>query len=1238
MMSLNSAYVEDLYFQYLRDPEAVSSDWKEYFEQHSAEILAQMAEEGRPFPPSLGNVSVDDSPAVSVANGVSAHHKAVSVPEPVASPVPPTPSASKAEASAPMPVPKQRQTTVHIGANDVAQLLSGVAGRIVDNMEDSLNLPTATSLRSVPVKVLDENRKVLNHVLAKSHKNKVSFTHIIAWAIVRSLVKYPRMNDAFGHVDGKPNRIKRGSINIGLAADVTRKDGSRSLVVPSVKDAQNLTFAQFVQQYDALIGKARKNKLEIDDLMGTTVSLTNPGGIGTIASMPRLMEGQGLIIATGAIGYTPEFRAVAPEVLGTLAVSKVMTLTSTYDHRIIQGAESGEFLAYLESLLMGEEHFYEQIFASLNIPFEPFRWSNDNNLNPFGPKAQEHSLEKEAKVVQMINAYRVRGHLYADINPLGLQAYYYPELEPSFYGFTIWDLDREFDTGGLGGIDRATLRDILMLLRETYCGKIGVEFMHIQDSEKKRWVRSQVEPTRHQVVYSKEDRIDIFRKLVASETFEKFLGKKFLGAKRFSLEGSESLIPMLDHIIEQASKQGITDVFMGMAHRGRLNVLVNIIGKSAERIFREFQGEINPDSFQGSGDVKYHLGATGTFRVAGTENDVRVVLAPNPSHLEAANPVVEGMARGMIEHLQDKKYNRVLPILIHGDAAFAGQGVVQETLNLSKLRGFKTGGTVHIVVNNQIGFTTSPDESRSTVYATDVAKMLQVPILHVNGGDPEAVLTATVFAMEYRAMFKEDVVIDMLCYRKYGHNETDEPAYTQPLMYKKIRSLPPYSTLYKDRLIVESVLTPDEAEAIYTQVQEKLEEAFAARPDEQPQVKRESIPPHNVFAPVPTAVAEDILREIAEKTTTLPENFTMHPKLKSLLERRREMVFDNTGMDWAMGEVLAFGSLLREGYPVRLSGQDSARGTFSHRHAVLVDQTSEREYTALASLSAGPHAPFNVYDSSLSEYGVMGFEYGFSVLRKDALTLWEGQFGDFMNGAQIMIDQFISSAEAKWGQTSGLVLLLPHGYEGQGPEHSSARLERFLVLCAENNMQVCNFTTSAQYFHALRRQVLRDFKKPLIVMTPKSLLRLQSSTFEEFTHGAFQEVIDDASIEKPEAVRRVLFCSGKVYYDLLEKRQALDATDVAIVRLEQIYPFHAERVREILQKYSHSKEVAWVQEEPKNMGAWFFVQPRIAELLTINQNLRYIGRRESASPASGFMKVHEQEQEAIKNAAFAQFS
>lgn len=1239
MMSLNSAYVEDLYFQYLRDPETVSSDWKEYFEQHSDEIIAQMAEDGRPLPSGLvSRNAVQPSP-----NGSAASAQTRATPQNDA-PAPrkeqPEEQAQKQSAPAapqPQSAPARSTTNIPLGPNDELQPLSGVAERIVTNMENSLNLPTATSLRSVPVKVLDENRKVLNHYLAKNRKGKVSFTHIIAWAIVRALVKYPQLNDSFTYANGKPNRIKRGSVNLGLAVDVTRRDGSRSLVVPSVKDAQKLTFAQFVKEYDALIAKARTNKLDLNDLMGTTVSLTNPGGIGTIASMPRLMEGQGLIVATGAIDYSPEFRAVSPEALGTLAVSKVMTLTSTYDHRIIQGAESGEFLSYLETLLIGGEHFYEQIFASFNIPFEPFRWSSDNNLNPFGARAQENSLEKEARVVQMINAYRVRGHLYANINPLGLQAYYYPELEPSFYGFTIWDLDREFDTGGLGGINRATLRDILTMLRETYCDKIGVEFMHMQDPEKKQWVRHRIEPTHNQRKYSREDRIGIFRRLVASESFEKFLGKKFLGAKRFSLEGGESLIPMLDGILEHALLQGTTDVFMGMAHRGRLNVLVNIIGKSAARIFKEFQGETDPESFHGSGDVKYHLGAAGTFRGVSSDKEIRVVLAPNPSHLEAVNPVVEGMARGLIEQLQDRKFQQVLPILIHGDAAFAGQGVVQETLNLSNLRGFRTGGTIHIVINNQIGFTTPPDESRSTVYATDIAKMLQVPILHVNGGDPEAVMTTAIFALEYRAAFNEDVIIDMLCYRKYGHNETDEPAYTQPLMYKKIRSLPPYSVTYRERLIEEKAMTAEEADAITKEANEKLENAFAQRPEEEPQVKRETIPPQNVFATLDTAVPAEVLREIAQKTTTLPENFALHPKLRDLLERRFDMVNEGKGIDWAMGEVLAFGSLLKEGHTVRMSGQDSARGTFSHRHAVLVGQNSEREFVPLNTLSPGPEARFHVFDSSLSEYAVMGFEYGYSVMRKDALTLWEAQFGDFMNGAQIMIDQFISSAEAKWGQTSGLVLLLPHGYEGQGPEHSSARLERFLVLCAENNMQVCNFTTSAQYFHALRRQVKRGFKKPLIIMTPKSLLRLPSSSLEEFTDGAFEEVIDDATIEAPEKVRRVLFCTGKIYYDLIEKRKALDVSDVAIVRLEQIYPFHTERIRKILQKYGHSKEVAWVQEEPKNMGAWFFVQPRMAELLTINQNLKYIGRKESASPASGYMKVHEQEQEAIKNASFAQF-
>jgi len=1228
MVSMNSAYVEDLYWQFLRSPESVSDDWRQYFEAHKTELAAE-------FAVSAEVVAVNGANGTSYSNG--SNGSSAQTLAPVSAPVAvPAQMPSSATATVPQPVSAHKPAPVTLGSLDALEAISGVPERIVTNMESSLTVPVATTVRTIPIKVLEENRDVINNALARRRRKKISFTHIIAWAMVRSLMKYPAMNHAFARVDGKPQRVKRGSINIGLAVDVTRKDGSRGLVVPSVKDAQTMTFAEFLKAYDALIAKAKANKLDVADLTGTTVSLTNPGMIGTNASIPRLMEGQGLIIAAGSIDYPAELKAVAPQVISTLAVSKVMTLTSTYDHRIIQGAESGEFLRYMEELLKGGDQFYDQIFASLQIPFEPYKWSVDTT-NPFQTGDQAGVLEAETKAVQLINAYRVRGHFYADMNPLGFQAYYYPELEMSYYGFTVWDLGRELDTGGLGGLKRATLREIIKLLRDTYCGKIGVEFMHIRNTDKKNWVKEKFETVYNRYQYTKEEKLRVLRKLVEAETFEKFIHTKFVGSKRFSVEGGEVFVAAIDKILDFAVENGVESVFMGMAHRGRLNTLVNIMGKSAAKMFKKFKNELDPEASQGSGDVKYHLGATGKYKHPETGKELLVTLAPNPSHLEAVNPVVEGMARARIDEIGDKTYSKVLPILIHGDAAVAGLGIVQETLNLANLRGYTAGGTIHIVINNQIGFTTVPEDSRSTTYCSDIAKMLGCPILHVNGEDPEAVLTAAAFAIEYRMKFGEDVFIDIYCYRKYGHNEADEPAYTQPLLYKKIKSLPPASEIYSQHLLEQKVLTKEEAAAVTAEINARWNQAY----EESSVVQTsETKPPatQDMFAPVQTSVDEALVREIAERISTPPANFTVHPKLVDLLKRRADMVASDKGCDWGMGEALAFGSLLLEGVPVRITGEDAARGTFSHRHAVLTDYENERELVLLNKLRAG-QAHFSIYDSALSEFAVMGFEYGYSVMRPQGLTIWEAQFGDFANGAATIIDQFISSGEVKWGQTSSLVLLLPHGYEGQGPEHSSARLERFLQSCAEDNMIVGNFTTPAQLFHALRRQVKRSFKKPLVLMTPKSMLRHPQavSKIAEFTQSSFQEVIDDASINNPNDVRRVLFCSGKVYYDIIAKRAKLEANDVAVVRLEQIYPFHEARVRQILQRYERAKDVVWVQEEPKNMGAWSFVQPILAELLLLSQRLRYAGRKASASPATGFATVHNMEQEALLDTAFGQF-
>lgn len=1250
MTNPNDVYVEELYYQFLRDPQSVSTEWQTYFRtqyapaQQSSGSVAQATNSAtvQPSPSqttTAGGSSQSDTSAnykngiENGANGISNGSQVSATPTAPNNSTVATQSTATNHSTSPY---QQPQPEPRLGSLDQMVILSGVPEKVALNMMQSLRVPTATSVRSIPVKALEENRKLIVKFLAKNRKGKISFTHIVAWAIVKAMVKYPHMNDT-AYVDpaGKTQRVKRGSVNLGIAADVTRKDGSRSLVVPSIKDAQNLTFAEFIAQYDGLIQKARTNKLTIEDLTGASCSLTNPGGIGTVMSMPRLMEGQGVIIATGAIDYPAEFSAVMPEVLATLAVSKVMVMTSTYDHRVIQGAESGEFLQYIHKLIIGEDNFYDQIFASLHIPYEPVRWAVDKRLNPFGPQEQNEVLEKETLVNQMINAYRVRGHLMADINPLGLQAFYYPELQPSHYGFTIWDLDREFDTGGLGSKKRATLRDIIDMLRDTYCSEIGVEYMHIQSPDKKYWIQQKLESTKTSIQLSNDEKKMIYQKVLEAELFENYINTKFIGAKRFSIEGGESFLPFIDRLLQNSSVANLKGAVIGMAHRGRLNVLANIMGKKLEKIFNEFEGIFDPNTYQGSGDVKYHLGAQSTFAVEGG-SEVSIALAPNPSHLEAVNPVVEGMARALCDDMNDRNYQSVLPILVHGDAAFMGQGVVPETLNLANLRGYKTGGTIHIIINNQVGFTTNPEDARSTTYASDIAKFLQVPILHVNGDSPEAVVTAAQLAFEYRQAFNEDVVVDMYCYRKYGHNEGDDPTATQPLLYKKIKQHQSVRTIFRSRLIADKVCTAEEADAMTSAFTAVLNNAFDSRKENLP-APTASTPAtkHDVFTRIQTGVSKERLEEITNAITTIPTSFHIHPKVGDEIGRRKTQLHaEKPSISWGLGEALALGTLLTEGRPVRIAGQDTGRGTFNHRQAVLHDIENEAEYIPLNHISEQQQS-LHIYNSSLSEYAAMGFEYGYSVVRTKGLTLWEAQFGDFSNGAQIILDQFISSAENKWGQVSNLTLLLPHGYDGQGPEHSSARLERYLQLCAEDNMFVCNFTTPAQLFHALRRQVLAPWRKPLVVMTPKGYLRKVTSSLSDFTDGQFSELIDDTRALNASDVKRVIFCSGMFYYELAQELNAMNTTEVALIRLEQIHPFHTEAVKGILDKYSNATEIVWAQEEPKNMGAWSFVLQRFMPLLRINQKLHYVGRAESASPATGSSKVHAVEQQAVIKGAYS---
>jgi 2-oxoglutarate decarboxylase len=1112
--------------------------------------------------------------------------------------------------------------------------LRGFAARIVENMESSLTVPTATSTRIIPVKLLEENRTILNRHFAESKGGKVSFTHLIAWAILKALRHLPVMTTSFMEVDGVPHKVIQRHINFGLAVDVERKDKTRSLLVPNIKMADTLDFNMFFSAYNELLRKVKTNTIEPEDFLGTTVSLTNPGMIGTVHSIPRLMTGQSCILATGAIDYPAEYQSADPQLIARLGISKVMTMTCTYDHRIIQGAESGMFLGQIQQLLAGADNFYQEIFSSLKVPYQPVQLRQD--VNPFFETDSDSTamFEKQARVLQMINMFRVRGHLVADLNPLTEEVKTHPELEPDRYGLSIWDYDREFNSLGLAGRNLLTLREIINILRDAYCRTIGIEYMHIQEPDQKNWIQNRIEGINRNKWLNNTDKQQILFMLNAAEAFENFLQTKYVGHKRFSLEGAESLMPMLHHLLDRAGDQNLQEVVMGMSHRGRLNVLANILKKSYKKIFREFEGELDPDSQQGSGDVKYHLGAGGEHEL-NNGRKIKLTLASNPSHLEAVNPVVEGMTRGLQDRLGDKSHERVLSLLIHGDAAFAGQGVVAETLNLSALHGYRTGGTVHVVINNGIGFTTAPQQARSSVYATDVAKIVQAPIFHVNGEDPEACVHVVNLAMDFRHEFKKDVVIDLVCYRRHGHNEGDEPSYTQPQMYARIKEKRSIRKLYTEMLVNRGDLSLKEAESALDEYRRMMDQAF--------EETRDSAPPEVAVAeqvtlvkpdpPMTTGVSAGVLDEIVKSLTTFPGDFKVHPKLEKQILLRNSMVADDE-IDWGLAEALAFGSLLVEGIPIRLSGQDSRRGTFSQRHAVLIDYDTGKEYSPLNHIRS-EQADFSIYDSTLSEFAVMGFEYGYSVTRHDVLVLWEAQFGDFVNGGQVIIDQFISSAQDKWDQRSRLVLLLPHGYEGQGPEHSSARLERFLALCAENNMRVTYPSTAAQYYHLLRNQARQDKLRPLIVLTPKSLLRAEVAKCKkaDLMQGGFQVLIDDSrQIKNPD---KLILCAGKVAFDLQHYCQEHKIKDTIIVRLEQFYPFPFDQLTEILKRYPGLTSIRWVQEEPRNMGGWNFILARLQEILSKSHQLKFIGRLPSASPATGIYRLHLAEQAILLKQAFA---
>ncbi len=1166
----NAWLVDEMYEKYLHAPASVSESWREFFADY--------------------------------------HHRG---------PVAPAPADVVA------PAPPVARSAAPGGPAGIA--LRGAAARVAANMEASLEVPTATSVRVVPAGLLEVNRKVLNNQLARVGAGKVSVTHILGYAMVKAMQAVPAMNSTFvpGPPDGPkptPSVIRHEHVGLGLAVDQVRSDGTRTLLVPVIRDADTLDFRGFWTAYEELIRKIRTAKIAVDDFAGATVTLTNPGTLGTAQSVPRLMPGQGVIVGAGSLGYPAEWHAADPRTIAELGLTKVLSITSTYDHRIIQGAESGLFLKRINELLLGEHEFYDELFRSMGVPYEPVRWMRDVN-DPVGREASR--LEKQVHVQTLINMYRVRGHLIAHLDPLDWRTpHTHPELNPATHGLTLWDNEREFLTDGLAGQDRMTLGEILGVLRDAYCRTVGVEYMHIQEPDQKQWIQRHVEGV--SIKLAPEEHRHILSRLNAAEALERFLDTKYIGQKRFGLEGAESAIPLLDAVLDEAAEADMDTAVLGMAHRGRLNVLINIVGKSYADLFKEFEGNLDPDTTQGSGDVKYHKGFAGKFTgLSGRSLDV--YLSSNPSHLEAVDPVVEGMARAHQDLDGGDGEYPVLALLVHGDAAFAGQGVVAETLNMSALPGYTTGGTVHLVINNQLGFTTDPESARSSVYATDIAKMVQAPIFHVNGDDPEACVRVGRLAFAFRQAFHKDVVIDMVCYRRFGHNEQDDPSLTQPKMYELIKVHRSVRKLYTETLVRRGDITLDEAEAALKdfsrRLQVALDETRASAPPK-PTTLPQRPRPAPVLPPIETGVPIETLDRIASVLHNPPDGFTVHPKLVRVFDTRAKL-WAGGEADWALAEAMAYGTLLLAGRDVRLAGQDTRRGTFGHRNAALVDVETGREWIPLQHLSdsipGARQGRFFVYDSLLSEYAALGFEYGYSIVQQEALVAWEAQFGDFVNGGQIIIDQFLVASKPKWGQTCGLVLLLPHGYEGQGAEHSSARLERFLQLCADDNIQVANPTTGAQLFHLLRRQALRSVKRPLVVLTPKKYLRAREafSKSEELASGHFREVIDDDGVSDPASVRRIVLASGKIALDLLGRRDRHPAPRTAVVRIEQLYPWPEEQIAEVLSGYANATDVVWAQEEPENMGALIFARGKLQRQVGSSYGLSHVSRLPSGSPATG---------------------
>ena len=1220
----NAGFAQVMYEEFLRNPAGVDPAWRELFERGVA--------------PANGN-GVDRRSTASPASTASA-------PTPTPAPAAPTGSNGAGDGAGP--------------ANGTA--IKGPAARLVQNMNESLGVPTATTFRELSVATLERQRKALNDGLkAAGRSEKISFTHLIGWAIVQATKQHPVMSHTFAQHDGTPYRITPPSINLGLAVDVTRKDGSRGLVVPVIKGAETMDFAGFHAAYEQVVEKARTNKLMPDDFAGATMSLTNPGGLGTVASVPRLMAGQGSIIAVGAITYPPEFATVAPEKLRELGVSKVMTVTSTYDHRIIQGAESGAFLASLDGMLQGEDGFFEGVGTSMRLGAPEVAGaavarSGPASAEPTPPLASSaapatsgasgsmvataEDLFHVAAAMALVKAFRTHGHLAARLDPLGSEPKGDPALDPVPLGLTPEIMARIPSAVLRIATPGATLAESYPALMTAYCSTMAYQVEHIASHEERVWLRAQIESGKFRTPLPAEAKQALYKRLVQVEALERFLHKAYLGQKRFSIEGVDMLVPMLDEVNHVAADHGVRDVVLGMAHRGRLNVLAHTVGRPYDTIFAEFEGGRNVEAGKmtpegGTGDVKYHHGAEGAVRTASGKT-ITVTLVPNPSHLEFVGAVVDGRARAEQTNRRSREAHHdmsaALPVVIHGDAAFAGQGVVAETLNLGALKGYDTGGTLHLITNNQVGFTTDWQDARSTTYASDLAKGFDIPVIHVNGDDAEACISAVRLALAYRDKFGKDVLIDLVGYRRHGHNEGDEPAYTQPLMYSRIKELPTVREQYGARLVGEGVLSEEqreqEAKAAYDRLVE-IQQAFRSSMGKgAPAAPRKPVVAGHE---VDTRVAPELLTTLNEQLVSWPAGFAVHPKLSKQFERRKPALGPEGGIDWAHAEALAFASLLVEGVPIRLTGQDTERGTFSHRQLVQHDVKTGQEWCPMQHLASAT-APFELHNSPLSELATLGFEYGYSAAAPEALVLWEAQFGDFVNGAQVIVDQFLAAGLSKWGITTRLTLLLPHGYEGQGPEHSSARLERFLQLAAEGNIRVANATTPAQYFHLLRRQAKRTRQRPLVIMSPKSLLRhpLATSTLDELAHGHWHPVIDDPTSEsRREKVTRVVLCSGKVYYDLRAEADKQPDRPISLVRVEQLYSFPWAELRELLAKYPNLQELVWVQEEPRNMGAWTYAEPKLRELLPKGAVLGYVGRPDRASPAEGYPAMHAMEQARI---------